>query len=375
MANTFSFPKVRFFGNPKPGTGYGNATRILARCFDNSRIPTKFVFPRRVYPDFEKTLSGHVGDTDIDFYIHCPPYDKHKSKNYKIGYFYWETDKLPPGWGRSIKTLNEVWSPCELVTRVCVNSGYNGIIREIPTPADKMETSIKVRIPSEIIPNSVLDDDTYIFYSIFQWNYRKGYDALIRAYYEEFSDHDNCLLVVKTNPLGNVAKSKKNMRREINAIKNSIDKRSKPKIFLSDSIVGDDIIASLHELCDCFVLPYRGEGWGMPIHDAILYDSELIITKFGGISEYLNESSANIVSHSLVPVKNMSWSSYYNDSQKWAEPNISDLKNKMRRVYEERGRDLSKVVKAKKIVNKMTSDNMIDMLEKEFSSKRFSRFL
>ena len=374
MENTFKFPRVRFFGNPKPGSGYGNATRIFARCFDESNICTKFVFPKSSYRDFETSLKGYEGDTDVDFYIHCPPYDKHRSKNYKIGYFYWEADKLPHGWGRSIKSLNEVWSPCDLVTQACIKSGYDGIIRKIPTPADKKNSNAKIRIPSEVVPNSVLDDETFVFYSIFQWNYRKGYDALLRAYYEEFSDHDNCILVVKTNPLGNVKKSKQDMRKQILSIKKSIDKRLKPKIFLSDSIVDDDIITSLHILGDCFVLPYRGEGWGMPIHDAIVHDSELIITKFGGVSEYLDDDSANIISHKLVPVKNMSWSSYYNDSQRWAEPSVPDLKRKMRIVYENRGGGLSKVVNAKKIVNNMNSESMIKLLEKEFSAKRFKRF-
>ena len=232
MDNTFNLPKVRFFGNPKKSTGYGNATVSFARCFSNSNIDTKFIFPGAKYNSFKSELNSYSGDTDIDFYIHCPPYDKHRSNKYKIGYFYWEADKLPNGWGRSLNVLNEVWSPCKLVTNACIKSGYRGIIREIPTPSFYKLNSFpnKLKIPATL-DNFVLGKDTFIFYSIFQWNYRKGYDKLVKAYYSEFDEFDNCILVIKTNPMGNEVGCRKKMYNFIKSTKDSIKKKISQKFF------------------------------------------------------------------------------------------------------------------------------------------------
>ena len=71
----------------------------------------------------------------------------------------------------------------------------------------------------------------------------------------------------------------------------------------------------------------------MPIHDAINFKNELIITKFGGITEFLDEKSANIIEHSMGAVKNMKWCPFYGSYQSWANPSKKSLKKIMRDTY------------------------------------------
>ena len=190
--------KVRFFGKARGQGGYSHATRYIARAFSNSRVPVYFHSDE----DFYKNLSTHSDRSNVDFYIQTPPFSRHKSKNYKIGYFYWETDKLPVAWGRDIcQSLDEIWVPCHLTRKACRKAGFKGPIEVVFTPRPIEVDSVPVAIPTEGSDSFVVDNDTFIFYSIFQWNERKGYPKLFRAFLEEFSGDEKVLLVVKTNPI------------------------------------------------------------------------------------------------------------------------------------------------------------------------------
>ncbi len=71
----------------------------------------------------------------------------------------------------------------------------------------------------------------------------------------------------------------------------------------------------------------------MPIHDAMMHNSLIITTPYGGITEHLNDSNAFLIKYKMVEVKPMNWNSYYQVNQKWADPDVGHLKNLMREAY------------------------------------------
>ena len=60
---------------------------------------------------------------------------------------------------------------------------------------------------------------------------------------------------------------------------------------MSEKILPEDYIYSLLNSSDCYVAPHHGEGWGMPIHDAMYAGKHIITTKFGGVTEFLDNDS------------------------------------------------------------------------------------
>ena len=111
---------IRVFGNPQNFTGYGNATQAFCLSLDKLDIPKKYVFsgPNKY---FSERLNKYSCNPNVDLYIHTPPFSAHRSNNYKIGYFYWEADRLPDVWAKDInRSLNEIWAPCELVKKACL---------------------------------------------------------------------------------------------------------------------------------------------------------------------------------------------------------------------------------------------------------------
>ena len=122
-------------------------------------------------------------------------------------------------------------------------------------------------------------------------------------------------------------------------------------------IIDFNKINGLHKHADCYVSPHRGEGWGLPIHDAMHFEHHIIVTKFGGITELLNSNNANIIRHDMSKVSNMDWSPHvYKSFQKWANPSSQHLSTLMRDVYRNRASDRysGKIKNAKMLADSMS---------------------
>lgn len=365
-------PNVRFFGPLGNSSGYGNAVKNFALAFSRSDVQTKFAFPSSVIDknkDFYNSLNNYNGHTDIDFYLHAPPWSKHKSAaKYKIAYFYWEADVLPSLWARYINQVNELWVPCKLVERACRKAKFKGVIKVVPTPGILKSSNKDLAITSSETPDYVVSDSVYKFYSIFQWHERKGFKELLVSYLNEFDIDDQVLLVLKVNDLKLPNYNSNTIYRDIQNIKKRVNKKRQPRIFLSRGLLPADTISSIHKYCDCYVAPYHGEGWGVPIHNAMFSENLLITTKYGGISEWLDNSNALIINHSLGPVKNMEWSPLYGAYQNWAYPNTKHLSILMRDVYKNHKYMDERRKKLKSIADSFDIDSIAKIISREIES-------
>lgn len=358
---------VRFFGPVNNATGYGNAVINFAKAFSRSEIPTKFIIETTEQGrNLLKELDSYNGRTNIDFYLHCPPFSKHQSNAYKIGYFYWEADKLPIQWSTTLNKVNELWVPCKLVKDACLRAGYKGGIKIIPTPYSEFNDKIDITIPSNIDASYSLGENTYKFYSIFQWQNRKNYKLLITSYLKAFTPDDNVVLILKVNTLNN---SPNKIAEEINSLKEKLKLHYYPPIYLSTAIVDPAAINGLHQYADCYVSPHHGEGWGMPIHDAMRFKKQIIVTKYGGVTEWLNDESAHIIKHTLGPVTDMEWSNLYGSYQNWAYPSQSHLISLFKDVYLNHKKYEYKTDNAASIAESMSIDAVSKIINLELKGK------
>jgi glycosyltransferase involved in cell wall biosynthesis len=363
---------VRFFGPLNNYSGYGYAVKNMALAFSDSKCNTQFAFSDKIKQDYSSVysrLNNYQDKCDIDFYLHGPPWNRHQSNaKYKIGYFYWEADKLPPVWARGLNYVNEIWAPCKLVEVACRQAGFRGNIKIVPTPAEEWQSDKKVIIPSSISDSYMISDDIFKFYSIFQWNERKGYRELLVSYYRTFTKSDKVMLIIKTNPLNINGNTKEKIKHDILDIKRRLNQPYYPPVYLITDIIPEQDVRALHMTADCYVSPHHGEGWGMPIHDAMLAGKQIITTRFGGVTEFLDENSAHIINHSIGPVKNMSWSSLYTANQNWAYPKVSHLKSLLRDVYENHNSYNDKAICAKKIAESMTISSISEFISNELTT-------
>jgi intein/homing endonuclease len=84
----------------------------------------------------------------------------------------------------------------------------------------------------------------------------------------------------------------------------------------SESFVGNGLL--MH---NC---PFQAGATGNPI----------IVTGFGGVTEYAKPDNSMLVNFSLTPVFGMPWSPWYRGDQLWAEPDVLHAVQKMQWAYE-----------------------------------------
>ena len=374
---TTNYPTVRFSGRPTNTSGYGKATSNFCIAFSESNIDTDF---RRLdkHPG-NLNLSSYNGHCDIDFVIRMPKFKERSADcGYRVGYFYWETNSIPRAWADDIKrNIDELWVPCNLVREACVKAGFRGPIEIVPTPLARNLSASSVGIESHVSSDKILSNDTFKFYSIFQWNQRKGYETLLSSYFQEFSRNENVVLVLKVNPIDHKLHGLARIKRDILKAKKLTKRRTftLPRVFLCTEHIEDTHINGLHKECDAFVLPHRGEGWGMPIHNAMMNESLVITTKYGGITEFLDETTALIIDHNIAAAKKMSWTNLYSDTQSCAYPSGEHLRKLMRASFSNKDLFADRVAKAKSLAGEFSIDSCVNTIESILSQKRFQRFV
>jgi hypothetical protein len=177
-------------------------------------------------------------------------------------------------------------------------------------------------------------------------------------------------LVIKTNQLGIGRYTKDRIKADILNIKKKLNQTYYPRIYLCKDIIPTEHIQALHNSCDCYVSAHHGEGWGVPIHDAMISGNHIIATKFGGVTEHLDNSSAHIVDHKIGPVSGMDWSPLYGDYQKWAYPSVRSLSQQMKKVYLNPGAYADRAEKAKVISDTMSIDAVTRIINRELATRR-----
>ena len=234
----------------------------------------------------------------------------------------WETDKIPVYWAITLNAFDEIIVPCEANKKAFEESGVTTPIHIVHMPAVQEEYNLDDVAPFEI-PET--NPETMVFYNISQWTHKKGLDAAIRSYFLAFQNNENVLLVLKgyvgmKNQQGDAQK----LVQAIDAIKEGMRLQHYPRIYITDMVMNEDQIRQMHKLGDCYVNMSRGEGWGIPAFEAMLYGNELITTTHTGMAEWADSTVIQPVDSYLDSLHNMPHSDpmLYTANENWYEPSI-----------------------------------------------------
>ena len=307
-------------------TGYSGSSLQFVLGLDERRVAVRPLFLYGADHD-EQVMMGNVHPRirelqatalrlDVPQVVYAPA-DRFckNSGRYRIGFTMLEVDRLPSAWVEQTNQMDEVWTPTAWGADVFRGSGVRRPIYVVPLGVD----------PGRFHPGPSRTRllDRTIFLSVFEWGRRKGWDILLRAYRAAFRPTDPVLLLLKIdcrmpalNPVRQIAEL--------------LPDPSPPVALIYNQPLALPRIVELYRGADCFVLPARGEGWGMPILEAMACGVPAIATDWSGPATFLTaENGYPLAVRGLVPTG--SDDPHYREAQ-WAEPDETALVELMRRV-------------------------------------------
>lgn len=333
---------IKFMAPFYDGSGYAEAARQYVAALYKMGVPLtlqniSFEEARPEVGEYGAVLK-ELMDKDIPYNVkiiqltpeHYPLYKEENVLN--IGYSFWETSKLCREWISFINdNIQMCFVPCTWNQESYINSGVTVPVKRIFQGIDMSEfEDVK-----EYNLNGV-GENTYLFYSIFQWTERKNPMALLKAYWNAFTPKDDVALVLKTYR-SNYSDAEKNaIKATIMRLKQVMPMDYYPKVLLIPDILSREEIIGLHKRGDCFALIQRGEGWGMPHFEAGAMGNPVLTTGMGGNMEFTTPENSYLVDYSWTPVFGMPWCPWYRGDQWWSEPDVGHTADLLRHVYDNR---------------------------------------
>lgn len=264
------------------------------------------------------------------------------------GYIVWEFETLPAHWPGIINQLDGLLVPTQWnaeIFRCCGVRVPVAVIPHLPEPAHLDDAGAGAE-------DSVEEARHHRFYTIGQYNARKGMELLIEAYYRAFTSTDSVELLIKTTSLNHsrtVRAWRHGFRRRCESVREAIRRIARhypdrPTIrLIDDERQPAAAIARLHREGDCFVSLARTEGWGLGAFEAAHWANPVIMPGWGGHTTFLDEDCYWPVRYSLVPTRGREirvGESSGRDTgpghKRWAEPDIDHAAAQMRAVMTRR---------------------------------------
>jgi glycosyltransferase involved in cell wall biosynthesis len=337
---------VLYYSCPFDLSGYGTVARNhLIQMSKIKSIKTRLrtrKFWNGVAPDLKEDGDilhamerNPISETDFVFIQHLTPenfYIDNRAKRH-VCYTPFETDGAPAAWLLPLRGMDEIWVPSEHNKMAYTNVGL-GHKKMVVIPH-----GVNPEIYNPNIKPLTYDRGAFNFGSVFDWTERKNPIALLRAYFNAFADYEDVTLSIRTFWRFPLEKTKEYVQSEIQRIKDSFSGRTKfPKIQCWFDTIDDSIMANFYKSMDCFVLPTRGEGFGLPLLEAMACGVPTIGPSIGGNREFMNNDNSFLVEGRMVKIDNATFLRQQPQygGQKWFDIDEHELSKAMRWVYDNR---------------------------------------
>jgi glycosyltransferase involved in cell wall biosynthesis len=238
-----------------------------------------------------------------------------------------ETDRIPIPWVHRCNRYTEVWVPTEFNRETFARSGVvPEKIRVVPEGIDLDRFD-----PTRYRPLPIPGSRAFRFLSVFDWTPRKGWDVLLRSYFEEFGPGDDVTLVLKVTNYHKGLPPADFVRKFLE--ENGY--RHPPHYIVLDRHLSSEEMISLYVASDAFVLPTRGEGWGRPYMEAMALGIPTIGTRWSGNLAFMNDENSFLIDIEGLEPSDTQGSELFR-GHLWASPSVESTRAQMRRVYEDR---------------------------------------
>ena len=303
----------------------------------------------------QKPLSGTA---DVHVRHQWPPNFTPPTEGHWIMIQPWEFGALPKDWVEPMETLvDELWVPSRHVRDVYVGSGISSD-KVFVVPNGVNYTQFHPQAPKMTLATHKHFKFLFVGGTIG----RKGIDVLLNAYTQVFDSKDDVCLVIKDMGGSSFYKG----QNATHLIEDIQKNPNAPEILYLTETLNNAEMAGLYTACDCLVHPYRGEGFGLPVAEAMACGIPVIVTRGGACDDFCSEESVYFIAGTKRPIQ---LNGYELSATAWLlEPDQTQLVERLKFVYEnpqqakQKGQVATTQIKTK-VDWKMSTDLILERLK------------
>lgn len=326
---------INLIGDIKAESGLGQSCRLVAKALKAGSIPMD------IYPYNTMGTVNNGGTAEWDEYItsvpryninliHINPHEwwiayLQMGRNvydyrYNIAYWLWELEEFPDEWVPCFQCVDEIWAPSEFIC--------DAIRRKTKLPVYCVPYSIALEGKREYTKIDYgLPEDKFLYLMMYDSSScmeRKNPLGVIKAFKQAF-DKEN-------QSVGLVIKISHCKDEDVDLINNELDGYS--NIYLIKEVLAKDKVNGLIENVDVVVSLHRAEGFGLVLAEAMLLGTPTIATNWSSNTEFMNKEIACMVDYELVTIeKDLP---PFKAGNRWAEPDVNQAADYMKKLYEDK---------------------------------------
>lgn len=250
---------------------------------------------------------------------------------YRIGYCVFEMDRLPEVYAAALEGIDEIWT-CSAFSREVFASRFPNV-HVVPHVVRRP----RITQADAAGMRELVGEGGPTFYTIADsMNLRKNLPGLL-AVFAAVRERTRARLVVKQ------------YRMPIDAL------ASMEGVVSIDEKLTDGEIGALHSLCDCYVSAHRCEAWGLGLSEAMAFGKPVVATGYSGNMEFMDTANSYPVAYNrtLVTDDDLRFlPPMFEAGMGWAEPDLSDMADKMVRAMS--GRDAGLCDQARQVAERFS---------------------
>jgi glycosyltransferase involved in cell wall biosynthesis len=237
----------------------------------------------------------------------------HAATAYRIAYWAWELPDPPSDWAGCDRNVAEIWTPSQFsrasLARLC-SQPIHVVPHHIPVRAARR------RCPDGPFTVLAMADSRSSLT-------RKNPDGALRAFRTAFGTSNAARLMLKLS----------GRDEELQTFTDSHgDLLSGGNVAIVRGHLDHTELAVLYRSADVMLSLHRAEGFGLPMAEAMAHAVPIVATGWSGNLTFMSAADSYLVPYTLVAVDDAS--AIYGSSF-WAEPDLDDAANALRRLAEQ----------------------------------------
>ena len=252
------------------------------------------------------------GDINISFV----PMNIHEHfRGHNIQWTVFESTRIPSLLMKVLPHADSVWVPSSWGQQTLIAHGLDpDRVAVVPEGVDTDQFHPYAR-PSNL-------GRPFRFLFVGKYEQRKSCNEVVQAFAQAFGNNPLVELVIKTNYFVGHGLTQQDLEKYIQDLG-----LTNVQVFWGEA----DNLVDFYRNCDVFVLPSKGEGWGLPIIEAAASGMPIISTFYSGHREYLQHITSGTVpvDYKLGAIECPEYRRFYpepgNNWGLWAIPDVDHL--------------------------------------------------